>query len=71
MNKTVVVWPTWFGSLADVCKMFQDCTINSTKFPLDFVCVLNCSSLPDATFSLFNLSVSDIIDHDMEKYQRK
>ncbi|KAJ7387101.1 MFS/sugar transport protein [Desmophyllum pertusum] len=28
------------------------------------------NSLPDATFSLFNLSVSDIIDHDMEKYQR-
>ena len=29
------------------------------------------STLPDATFSLFNLSVSDIIDKDMEKYQRK
>lgn len=28
------------------------------------------NSLPDATFSLFNLSVSDIIDADMEKYQR-
>lgn len=28
------------------------------------------NSLPDATFSLFNLSVSDIIDADMEKYHR-
>lgn len=28
------------------------------------------NTLPDATFSLFNLSVSDIIDNDMEKYHR-
>jgi len=27
-------------------------------------------TIPDATFSLFNLSVSDIIDKDMEKYHR-
>ncbi|XP_015773303.1 PREDICTED: transmembrane protein 180-like [Acropora digitifera] len=33
-----------------------------------FLIVDNC--LPDATFSLFNLSVSDIIDDDMEKYHR-
>lgn len=28
------------------------------------------NTLPEATFSLFNLPVSDIIDKDMEKYQR-
>ncbi|XP_074637522.1 transmembrane protein 180-like isoform X2 [Acropora palmata] len=33
-----------------------------------FLIVDNC--LPDATFSLFNLSVSDIIDDDMKKYHR-
>ena len=40
-----------------------------------YLCCFNVcfysSSLPEATFSLFNLPVSDIIDKDMEKYQRK
>ncbi|XP_068749576.1 transmembrane protein 180-like [Montipora capricornis] len=33
-----------------------------------FLIIDNC--LPSATFSLFNLSVSDIIDDDLEKYKR-
>ena len=45
------------------------CAIKWLRLPILYLS--NYSTLPDATFSLFNLSVSDIIDHDMEKYQRK
>ena len=29
------------------------------------------SACANATFSLFNLSLSDIVDHDIEKFQRR
>ena len=48
-------------------RMFYETTFYLCCFNVGFY----SSTLPDATFSLFNLSVSDIIDKDMEKYQRK